>query len=484
MAGGADLAVAADDGAVDLLVIGCGMAGMAAAIRAAMYDRSVLIVERHNAPGGLNSFYFQNGRKFDVGLHAVTNFVEAGRKGTPLVKLLRQLRLSRDDLQLCPQRGSRIAFPGVNLRFGNGIGLLESEVGRAFPGQVDGFRRLREAVLAFDAFDLERPSVSARGVVRGYLSDPLLTDMLFCPLMYYGSAREHDMDFDQFVTLWKAIYEEGFARPLEGVRVIIRAMLSRLRACGVKRRMGVGVRRILHAQGRAHGVELDNGEVIGARAVLSTAGAAETACLCDPRLRREAVADRVGRLSFTETIHVLARQPAELGMEETIVFFNDSERFHYEAAEGAVDLRSGVLCCPNNYDYGDGHNLTEGVLRVTAIASHRIWSSYPEDRYASEKAAWQPRILESALRFVPRVDERVVEDLTLARDMFTPRTIERFTGHFGGAVYGAPQKARTGRTDLQQLFLAGTDQGFLGIIGAMLSGISMANQHILSSSPA
>jgi hypothetical protein len=30
------------------------------------------------------------------------------------------------------------------------------------------------------------------------------------------------------------------------------------------------------------------------------------------------------------------------------------------------------------------------------------------------------------------------------------------------------------------LFLCGTDQGYLGIIGAMLSGITVANLHVLS----
>lgn len=63
--------------------------------------------------------------------------------------------------------------------------------------------------------------------------------------------------------------------------------------------------------------------------------------------------------------------------------------------------------------------------------------------------------------------------------MFTPRTIKKFTGHFNGAIYGAPQKIRNGRTHLSNLYLCGTDQGFLGIVGAMLSGISMANYHIL-----
>ncbi|SVE38023.1 uncharacterized protein METZ01_LOCUS490877 [marine metagenome] len=34
-------------------------------------------------------------------------------------------------------------------------------------------------------------------------------------------------------------------------------------------------------------------------------------------------------------------------------------------------------------------------------------------------------------------------------------------------------------TPIQNLFFCGTDQGFLGIVGATLSGISMANLHIL-----
>ena len=50
----------------------------------------------------------------------------------------------------------------------------------------------------------------------------------------------------------------------------------------------------------------------------------------------------------------------------------------------------------------------------------------------------------------------------------------------GGAIYGSPLKIRDGRTALANVYLAGTDQGFLGIVGAMLSGISMANFHVLA----
>ena len=464
----------------DTIIIGCGMAGLAAGIRLAMFDDRVLILEKHNAPGGLNSFYFQNGRKFDVGLHAVTNYVERGVRGTPLAKIFRQLRIPRDAFALSPQVGSRIAFPEVDLRFGNQFALLEEEVARAFPGEVDGFRGLRKAVEAFDPFDLEAPVLSAREIVRRHIGDRLLEDMLFCPLMYYGSAREHDMDFDQFVILWRALFEEGFGRPLEGVRVIIRALLDRYRELGGKRRMRCGVRRILLEKGVAQGVEVDSGEILTAGRILSTAGRPETEVLCGLRKTDPDLRDQVGRLSFSETINVLDRPPAELGATETIVFFNDSERFHYEQSAGPVDLRSGVICMPNNYRYPDGGQLDEGLLRVTALARHETWTTFNAETYLAEKERWFPRILESALRFLPEVIPAAIERHTVYTDMFTPRTVEKFTSHLGGAVYGAREKSRTGKTPWKNLYLAGTDQGFLGIVGAMLSGISIANGHLLT----
>lgn len=462
----------------DTIIIGCGMAGLAAGIRLAMFGNRVVILEKHNAPGGLNSFYFKDGRKFDVGLHAVTNYVQRGR-GTPLGTLLRQLRLPWDAFQLSPQLGSRIAFPGKNLRFDNDFATLESEVAREFPADIDSFRKLRRVVLDHDALNLESEPQSAREIVSGIIRNPVLQDMVFCPLMYYGSAREGDMDFDQFVTLWRAIFEEGFARPLDGVRVIIRALLDRYRSLGGVRRMKCGVKRILYRDRTAYGVELESGEVIEARHVISTAGWAETKVLCGSSAADPAIRQNTGRLSFGETISFLDVQPTMLGCGETIVFFNDSDRFHYEQATAPFDLRSGVICFPNNYAYGDSGALPEGIVRVTGIASYRHWVQYSEADYSRMKAEWFPRVVASAARFLPGTTFSELENHTVYRDMFTPKTITRYTSHFDGAVYGAPTKAKSGRTDLTNVFLAGTDQGFLGIVGAMLSGISIANKHVL-----
>ncbi len=137
-----------------------------------------------------------------------------------------------------------------------------------------------------------------------------------------------------------------------------------------------------------------------------------------------------------------------------------------------MDLRSGVICCPSNYSKHE--DMEEGIFRVTWMASCDQWFSLDEDAYRAAKESCYDRFLDRARRCIPGVSERVV-----CWDMFTPRTIHRYTGRINGAVYGTPRKVRDGRTRLENLYICGTDQGFLGIIGAMLSGITIANLHVL-----
>ncbi|RPJ12361.1 MAG: NAD(P)/FAD-dependent oxidoreductase, partial [Deltaproteobacteria bacterium] len=59
---------------VPLLVIGGGLSGLAAAIRAARFSPDVLLVEKHIRLGGLNSYFFRNGILLETGLHAITNY--------------------------------------------------------------------------------------------------------------------------------------------------------------------------------------------------------------------------------------------------------------------------------------------------------------------------------------------------------------------------------------------------------------------------
>ncbi len=150
----------------------------------------------------------------------------------PLAKLLKQLRLRWEDFALAPQNGSSIAFPGHRLCFDNSFADFQQQVCEQFPHQADRFRQLCRDIDEFDELNLSQQPVSARRVVQERLTDPVLVDMLFCPLMFYGSAVPDDMDFGQFCIMFKSIFQQGFARPYEGVRQILKTLTRRFKSLG------------------------------------------------------------------------------------------------------------------------------------------------------------------------------------------------------------------------------------------------------------
>lgn len=459
----------------DTIIIGAGLSGLAAGIRLAYYDKRVCILEKHYTIGGLNSFYRLRKRDYDVGLHAVTNYTARGEKKGPLAKLLRQLKMRWEDLELAPQLGSAISFPSVELEFSNGLSLLESEIAAKFPSQIDGFRKLAGAILEYDDLTAESFTQSGRAFVAQYLSDPLLIEMILCPVMWYGNARERDMDFASFSILFRSIFLEGFARPFAGVRPIMRQLVRKFRELGGELKLRSGVAQIEVDGDRATGVRLENGELVEGKRILSSAGLVETMRLCGNAEQIEAAAP--GELSFVESTTVLDCQPKAIGMDKTIIFFNDSEQFHWEKpADSLCDVRTGVICSPNNYQYDTAQGeLPDGIVRITALANHEKWRALSEADYPKEKLRWYDRIAASATRFMPDFRRHMIDC-----DIFTPQTIRRFTYHDNGAVYGAPDKRFDGQTHLSNVFLCGTDQGLVGIVGSIFSGIAMANKHCLT----
>jgi phytoene dehydrogenase-like protein len=456
----------------DTIIIGAGMSGLAAGIRLAYFGKKVLIVEKHTIAGGLNSYYSRNGYIYDVGLHAMTNYSLRKNKHAPLNKLLRQLRLKRDDLHLIEQRTSVIQFPDTALHFSNNIDLLIQEIHDNFPSDIDGFNALVEHIRSYDALSLENSTYcSARSVLKTFLKEPVLVEMLMCPLMYYGSAWEHDMDFSQFAIMFEALFLEGFCRPENGVLTVIKLLKDKYLSCNGELRFKAAVQHIITENDKATGVMLRSGETIYADTVLSSAGICETYELVDCCKNYETIP---GTLSFTEVILRLNEPMSEKGYDNTIMFHNNSSVFAYECPQETVSLKSSVICCPDNFQYTHAENAAP-LVRITNIANSDHWESMSSEQYRIEKSSWLDRIIENAAKAIP-----LQKDDIIFTDMFTPKTVRRYTGHIHGAVYGSPDKIKDGRTMYEDLYICGTDQGFLGIIGSMLSGISIANKYLLT----
>ncbi len=458
----------------DQVIIGAGLSGLAAGIRLARFGSKVLILEKHAVPGGLNSYYTRQGRLLETGLHAMTNYAAPGVKHAPLNRLLRQLKISRRDLAFCEQLRSTILFSGgKSLSFTNDPTFLAAEVARVFPGQAEHFKTLVDLVRNHDPFQ-PRPWTSAREKLQELLGDQRLIDMLLWPVMIYGNSNEHDMDFDQFVIMFSALYLEGMFRPRGSIRDFLQLLLDHFRAAGGELRLRAPVARFGIEGERVTSVVLENGEEIGAGQVISTAGYPATLGFMGqgaPTAR----APYEGKMSFVEIINVL---PASVRRElrhrdETIIFFNFDETFDYRCPDQAVNINCGVICFPDNF-----HDLPpreEMQIRVTHPANYRLWRGFSPAEYLRQKELWAERSAAVVAETIGNYRQNI-----LYQDVFTPVTVERFTGKVHGAIYGSPVKLRDGRTPLANLFVAGTDQGYLGIVGAMLSGVTMVNQHIFS----
>lgn len=455
---------------VPFLIIGGGLSGLAAAIRFARFNPQVLILEKHTRVGGLNSYYYRNNRLLETGLHAITNYAAAADKKAPLNRLLRQLKINRDRLDFHQQIQSEIHFEGCeSLFFSNDFNLITDEISAKFPKSADGFARLVSFLADYDPFRIA-PFQSARHFLEGILPDRLLIDMLLCPLMYYGSSVEDDMDLCQFAIMFRAIFQEGMFRPGGTMKDFLDLLLDHYQSLGGTIRTGAEVKEILFHNRRVDGVRLASGEIIGCDFLLSTIGLDETLA----QLKVPPTPAKSARLGFVETIFQLQLSQCQLPRDKTIIFYSASRDFHYKKPASIVDFASGVLCLPQNFaglpqqEYGE--------VRATHLANYTLWKEISGDAptYALQKQKTSSQSREILERIIGKFSHAIV-----FQDTFTPLTIERYTAKKEGAIYGNPQKIKDGILGYDNLFLAGTDQGFLGIIGSMLSGVSMVNQHIL-----
>ena len=456
---------------VPLVIIGGGLSGLAAAIRCARYSPGVLLLEKHHRPGGLNSYYHRRSYLLETGLHAITNFAPEEAKQAPLNKLLRQLKLRRKNLEIYPQTTSEIHFPGpTSLLFSNDFDTLKSSIEDSFPGSRKAFSELVTALDKQTPFT-PAPFRSAKKFILRYLRDEILAQMLLCPLMYYGSSVENDMDLSQFVIMFRSLYQEGMFRPAGTIKDFLDMLCAHLDSLGGTIRCSCGVRKILVKGDKAWGVELDSGEIVECDYILSTAGLSETIEMTgkEDKYRHEM------RLGFFESIFLLdGTSCTTLPRDRTIIFFNRKMPFNYGRPDTAVDPASGVLCLPGNFQGRPEQKVLE--VRMTHLANYQYWQQLHNDppAYAEAKEQTAQTSLAVAEDYIGPLKRHIT-----FQDSFTPQTIRKFTSKKQGAIYGCPTKVKDGTIGLANVFIAGTDQGFMGIVGSMLSGVSIVNQHIL-----
>ena len=117
---------------------------------------------------------------------------------------------------------------------------------------------------------------------------------------------------------------------------------------------------------------------------------------------------------------------------------------------------------PNNYDYPNGEMLKHGILRITALAHSKEWFNLAEQSYREQKDIWYSELQKVALKILsPKQALASVPSKYNHNRHVHSRTVHKYTGHINGAIYGAPEKIKDGRTHLDTSLLLVQTKVFL-----------------------
>ena len=410
----------ASDG-YDAVVIGGGLGGMTAAKRLADSGRSVLLLESYSRLGGYANWFRRKGHVFDVALHAFPAGMaktlrkywsrELGERVAPLRRIRFDnpefsftttfeagdlKRLLRERFSV-PEAASEAFFRACrDIEHFRGAGETAGRfIDRHFPGRLDVARVLLETVTYATGANLEDPA------------------------MVYAVV------FSNFI-------QKGTCTFLGGTDFLLAEMQRLLLAAGVDIALGVRAERVEVEAGRATGVSA-GGRTVRAGAVVSNANLKATCLeLVDMRSISPAFAAEAEELPLSASVaqvYMGVRPGEEIPEIADILFSSREERYSAEAFR-AFPPRSVSY----SFYYPGRIRPDHGGAEIVAsmCADYGDWENLSPAEYAGRKEVLVRSVLADLSRHLPGVEAKL-DHVEAA----TPRTLERFAGHWRGASFGS-----------------------------------------------
>lgn len=446
-----------------VVVIGGGVGGMAAAARLAVKGHSVTLLEQGQRFGGKLARYERDGFVFDTGpslftLPAVYRdlFLKTGRALEESVDIQ---PLDTAFAYRFPD-GTRLEVPGTNLgriatAMGNQLGGTADADWRALMARAAEVWRITRRPfiqsplegagtlirLATDPREVKAvaPFTSLRRLGRKHLRDPRQVMMLDRYATYQGSDPRKAPA--ALMTVPYVEQEFGAWHLGGGLATLANALIARCEERGVSMRLGADVTRVVSDSRGVTGVELADGERIPADIVVANADAEHLYAdmLDDPRARKPLRAVRRTTPSLAGFVLLLAVRGRTPGLRHHNVSFPADYDAEFDEVFGGKPVADPTIyiCAPDDErmrpddDHESWFVLVNAPRNGPAGRRSRPYRAGPTN-WDALRESYADHILDVMAKRGFDVRDRL-----LWREIRTPADLERDVRAPGGSIYGS-----------------------------------------------
>ena len=469
-----------------ILIIGSGIGGLSTGILLSSFNYKVTVVERTPLPGGLMRSYRRDGIDCPTGIH----YLGALDEGQPLRRLWDYFGITPlIPLERMGRQGiiDRYIFDDFVFDVPDGMDAFEDNLLKMFPdegGPISAIMRdLRETTQSLAGLDavlspamvfLTPQQLQPMGQRVGELGcSSKLTAVLSVPSNLIGVPLKDCPALFYFMIL--AAYLMSSWRLAVSSNVMVDAFLSRFKSLGGEVITGDGVKAVAIDSGRASGVLLESGRTISATAVVSAVHPQIVLSLLPSEAVKTSYADRVAGIENTTGLFGVN---LAVRAESNPILSHNIYRLHPEE-DGAVyrGVFHQIRATGN-----PGVNLLS-MITASGIEQWRPWektmSGNRGEAYEAAKAEKAQQLISGAQQlFGPLTGLKIL-------DSYTPLTIRDWVNSPDGSPYGILRSsgqllkaASLNRTPVKNLYIAGQNRIFPGIMGTILGSFQVARQMI------